>query len=113
MQDKKPLEAEIAIIKYEQDSIKKLVEKVDGKVDGLQSFMNKLYDVFVTQKELAELKKALDKENADLRAQIRELQKDNRKLVVRSAFISGIGFVAVMFKDIIVETIINTFKSKL
>lgn len=110
--DRNTIETDLGILKYKVESTEETVKKVDSKIDGLQSFMNKLYDVFVTQKELEEVKKAFAKENAELRSQIRELQKDNRKLVVRSAFISGIGFVAVMFKDILIDTIIDIIKNK-
>jgi len=113
MSEKSSIDTKLAIQEHDIASIKETVGKIDMKVDGLQIFLNKLYEVFVTHKELSEYKTAVEKEMKDMREQIKDLQKDNRKLVVRSAFISGIGFVAVMFKDIIVETIINTFKGKL
>lgn len=113
MSEKSSIETKLGIQEHDIASIKETVGKIDMKVDGLQLFLNKLYEVFVTHKELSEYKIVVEKEIKDMREQIKELQKDNRKLVVRSAFISGIGFVAVMFKDIIVETIINTFKGRL
>jgi uncharacterized coiled-coil protein SlyX len=113
MSERNSIETKLGIQEHDIESIKATVEKIDAKVDGLQLFLNKLYEVFVTHKELSDYKVAVEKEMKEMREQIKELQKDNRKLVVRSAFISGIGFVAVMFKDIIVETIINTFKGRL
>ena len=113
MSEKNSIETKLGIQEHDIASIKDTVGKIDMKVDGLQLFLNKLYEVFVTHKELSEYKIVVEKEIKYMSEQIKELQRDNRKLVVRSAFISGIGFVAVMFKDIIVETILNTLKGKL
>ena len=117
MSDKPSVETQLEIQRYETETIKSLIIKLDTKFDGMQSFMNKLYEVFVTHKELSDLKEAGERERESLRLEIKEVKKENaenkreiNKLTTRAAFISGIGFLAVLLKDVVIDAIVSAFK---
>ena len=111
MQEQIHIETEVSFQKVEIPAIKDMLTKLDYKFDGMQAFMSKLYEVFVTQKEMQKAVDDSDKEHDDIWRAIKENEKETKNLTVRAAFISGIGFFAVLLKDVIITAVTNNFKS--
>ena len=105
------IETEVSIQRVEISAIKDMLTKLDIKFDGMQAFMSKLYEVFVTQKEMQKAIDDSDKEHEKMWGFIKENQKETKNLTVRAAFISGVGFFAVLLKDVIITAVTNNFKS--
>ena len=109
MHDEFHLEKEINI-SDQSFSVKEMLVKMDAKIDGVQTFMNKLYEIFVTQSELNKHTSQHERDLQEIWTVLKEEQKERGKLTMKAAFISGIGVCVAFFKDAIINGLINTFK---
>lgn len=91
-------------------SIKEILIKMDTKIDGVQSFMNKLYEIFVTQSEMNKHLSQHERDLAEVWTALKEEQKERGKLTMKAAFITGIGVCIGFFKDAIMNGLFSNFK---
>ncbi len=112
MAEKHSLETQVALLIEHRESTKEAIQELKAsldkhqssqsqKLDAIQISMSNLHSVFVTQKDFLDHEKRIE-------ASEKRLDKQD----IRSAFILGVGFFAVLVKDYIVDGIVKLISYK-